>query len=412
MPWLRESYSSRPFFMHNLFRLGLILALVVGFARAQPKVDLGRIDVVVDNAAIAVRVTANSADLQNLAQVAFNSHGRYKVVGSGQSYDIKFTSLAPTQVRVDVTKGSAATPVVSQIVTGNSPRNALLRAADVAVEKTNGLNLRGYFASRLAFISQRTGRREVYVSDLFMGEAKQLTRDGALALSPRWSPDGSRLIYTSYFKTGAPDIYLLDVTSARKDTFASYRGTNMGARFSPRGDRVVMVCTPSGGISEIFVANAQGREAARLTRSDVVKSSPCWSPDGSQIVFAMGEPSPQLYVIGAAGGTPRRIATGFTYMAEPDWSRTDRNKIACTVRVPGNKYQIAIVDVASGTTKLVSKAPFDAIEPSWLADGRHLVYTAQDRSTTVLSILDTETGKSTPVNSNERNSLQSNVWMP
>ena len=44
----------------------------------------------------------------------------------------------------------------------------------------------------------------------------------------------------------------------------------------------------------------------------------------------------------------------------------------------------------------VSKAPFDAIEPSWLADGRHLVYTARDRTSSVLAILDTETGRSTP----------------
>ena len=399
--------------MHTLFRLGLFLALVAGVAQAQQKkVNLGEFGVVVDNAAIAVRVSANSAELQNLAQVAFNSHGRYKVVGSGHAYDIKFTSLAPAQVRVDVTRGSAATPVASQIVTGSSARHALLRAADVAVEKTNGLSLRGYFTGRLAFISQRTGRSEIYTSDLFMGEAKQITRDGALALTPRWSPDGSRLIYTSYFKTGAPDIYLLDPVTSRKDTFASYRGTNMGARFSPRGDRVAMVCTPAGGVSEIFVANAQGREASRLTRSDVVKSSPCWSPDGSQLVFAMGEPSPQLYVMPAAGGTPRRVATGFSYMAEPDWSRADRNKIACTVRVPGAGYQIAVVDVASGTTKVVSKAPFDAVEPTWLADGRHLVYTARDRRSSVLCILDTETGRSTPVNPNERTSLQANVWTP
>ena len=40
------------------------------------------------------------------------------------------------------------------------------------------------------------------------------------------------------------------------------------------------------------------------------------------------------------------------------------------------------------------KAAFDGIEPSWLPDGRHLVYTARDRSTSVLCILDTETGQS------------------
>jgi TolB protein len=45
----------------------------------------------------------------------------------------------------------------------------------------------------------------------------------------------------------------------------------------------------------------------------------------------------------------------------------------------------------------VSKAPFDGVEPSWLADGRHLVYTARTTSDSRICILDTETGKSTTV---------------
>src|SRR5204863_7528466 len=113
---------------------------------------------------------------------------------------------------------------------GSTLRNALLRAADFAVEKTNGIGLRGFFTGRLAFISQRSGKSEICISDLFLGEAKQLTHDRALALSPRWSPDGARIIFTSYFKTGAPDIFLWDLASNRRDTYLSLRGTNMGAR--------------------------------------------------------------------------------------------------------------------------------------------------------------------------------------
>ncbi len=62
---------------------------------------------------------------------------------------------------------------------GTSARNALLRAADVAVKASSGLN--GFFASRLAFISERTGHPEVYTGDLFSGEVKQITNDRAQA---------------------------------------------------------------------------------------------------------------------------------------------------------------------------------------------------------------------------------------
>jgi TolB protein len=95
----------------------------------------------------------------------------------------------------------------------------------------------------------------------------------------------------------------------------------------------------------------------------------------------------------ASGGAPQRLATGFNYAAEPDWSRTNPNKIACTVKT-GGRYQIAVYDISKGSAEVVSKADFDGIEPSWLPDGRHIVYTARDRSSSVLCILDSETGQS------------------
>jgi TolB protein len=395
--------------MPNVFRILFLAALVIGPAFAQGSRKIGEVRVDVDANTIPVRVTANTPDLQTLANTAFEAHGRYKRVASGHAYDIKFSAVTPTQVRVDITRGAAATPVSSDVATGANARHALLRAADIAVQKTNGMNLRGFFTARLAFIAQRTGKSEVYTSDLFLGEAKQLTRDRAPVLSPRWSPDGSRIVYTSYFKTGAPDIFLLDPLSGRKDTFASFRGTNSGARFSPNGQQVAMILSGEG-TPEVYVSNAQGRNPVRKTRSDAVKASPCWSPDGSQLVFAM-DPGPQLYVMSVAGGAPRRLGVGFSYAAEPDWSRTNPNKIAFTVRVSGGRYQIAVYDMAAGKAQVVSKADFDGIEPSWLADGRHLVYTARDRSTSVLSILDTETGKSTRISPTDSSAMQAGVWL-
>lgn len=398
--------------MQNLSRSRFLLlaALVIAPAFGQGVRKIGDVTVTVDNQTIPIRVTANTPELQKLAQLAFSAHGRYDIRGNRKpAYEFKFTG-GGNQVRVDITRGSAAAVVASETLAGTSPRHALFKAADAAVVKTSGLDLRGFFTGRIAFLSQRTGKSEVYSSDLFLGDAKQLTRDGALAMWPRWSPDGSRIIYTSFFKTGAPDIYLLDPQTTRKDIFANYKGTNMGARFSPSGQQVVMIAGETPG--EIYIANAQGKNAVRKTRSDVSKSSPCWSPDSSQIVFAMGEPSPQLYVMSAAGGTPRRLTTGYAFSAEPDWNRVDRNKLVCTVRVGGGKFQIAVVDLASGKAEVVSKAAYDAMEPSWLADGRHVIYTVRDRRTSALAILDTVTGSSLQITPNDLAALQAGVWTP
>ena len=395
--------------MQILSRFLLLAVLLAAPAFAQGARKLGDVVVDVNNQRIPIRVSANTKELESLADFAFSTHGRYDVRGARPAYEFKFTG-GGNQARVDILKLPTGTVVASETVTGTSPRNALLKAADVAVVKTSGQNLRGYFTAKLAFISQRTGKSEVYTSDLFQGEAKILTHDRAHALWPRWSPDGSRIIYTSFFKTGAPDIYLLDPVSTRKDIFANYRGTNMGARFSPCGQQVVMIAGENP--AQIYVSNAQGKQAVPKTRTDISKSSPCWSPDGSQIVFAMGEPSPQLFVMSAAGGTPRRISTGFTFCSEPDWNRVYPNKIVCTVRLGGGKFQIAVADVAGGTAKVVSKAAYDAVEPSWLGDGRHVVCTVRDKRTSVLAILDTETGNSRQITTEDLQALQAGVWSP
>ena len=163
-------------------------------------------DVAADNRTIPVRVSADTPELNSLALQAFGSHGRYHVVASGYIYDIRFSLAGPAQVRVDVTKG-AGEPVASEIVSGTGERKALLRAADFAVEKTNGLGLRGYFASRLVFIGRATGHQEVYKGDLFFGEVRQITHDRAIAMMPavvaRRRPRSS----TRAASTGLPDIY-------------------------------------------------------------------------------------------------------------------------------------------------------------------------------------------------------------
>jgi len=367
--------------------LALLIGAMVNTASAQKLVDMGTLDVS-GGSAVAVRVSGSTTELNSLANTAFTAHGYYRVSTTSGVFDIRFASAGANQVNVQVSKGTSV--VLNQTATGSSVRNAFFRAADAAVKATSGLN--GFFASKLAFVSNRTGKDEIYVSDLFFGEMKQITNDRAFAMTPRWSPDGTRLIYTSFFKSGFPDIYLLNLATMRRDTFVSVQGTNSGARFSPNGQQVVMVLS-GYGTPEISVSPVSGRPISRLTFSEAVKSSPCFSPDGAQIVFA-SEPGPQLYVMLAQSRSPARRITnsGFsTYCAEPDWSRGDPSKIAFTFRKDG-QFQVAVLDQKTGKSEQVSKAPYDGVEPCWLADGRHLMYTARAAGTRSLAILDTVTG--------------------
>ena len=151
------------------------------------------------------------------------------------------------------------------------------------------------------------------------------------------------------------------------------------------------------GNPEVYVGNPQGRQIRRLTNNQAVEASPAWSPDGNRLVFTsdtIATGRPQLYVMSAAGGAMTRLVTGFNYCAEPDWSAANPNKIAFTA-AQGRGFQVAVYDMASGKGAVVTKAPTDAIEPVWMADGRHLICTYRAANTRSLWLVDTESGKAT-----------------
>ena len=97
----------------------------------------------------------------------------------------------------------------------------------------------------------------------------------------------------------------------------------------------------------------------------------------------------------ATGGVPTRLATNISgYCAEPDWSAANPDKIAFTAKM-GSGYQIGVFDLAIRASKIASKAPTDAIEPVWMADGRHVICTFRAANTRSLYLLDTESGRAT-----------------
>ena len=396
--------------MKSLLRTLAALAILAPVSVfAQTSRNLGDVVISADLKTIAVSVSGATPELTQLANLAFKAHGRIRLVPTSGSFDVKFAPVAANQVQVTVTKGGAV--VLNQVAQGTSARNAFFRAADAAVTAVTGL--KGFFASRLAFISEYSGKSEVFTGDLFFGEVRQITKDNAQAITPRWSPDGGKILYTSFYKSGFPDIFLLDLNSLQRTTFVSFKGTNSGARFSPNGSQVALVLSGEGN-PEIYVSNAQGRGVARRTRTPSVEASPAWSPDSSRLIFTSDAAGgPQLYTMAASGGTMSRVPTSISgYCAEPDWSVGDPNKIAFTTRI-GSSYQIAVYDMAKRTpAKQVSKAPVDAVEPSWLADGRHLIYTERSANKRTICLLDTETGKTTRLSSAQlKQTSQASAWL-
>lgn len=340
---------------------------------------------------LAIAVESADPTFSSLARRAFALHGGLIVTSSANAaFKVTIESASNSSVLLSVGSGDPYVEQLRRTVPGTDLQNAVLRACDLVVEAT--LQTKGFFAGKLAFVGKQRGVSELYTSDLLFNRVRPLTRDRSLVTGPEWSPDGRSLLYTTYFKSGFPDIYLLDVSTGRKTPIATYKGLNTGGVFSPDGRQIAMSLSGTGN-SEIYVANSRGKNTRRLTTNKSLETSPSWSPDGRRLVYtsdAAGKP--QIYEISSTGGPSRRLPTNVSsYCSEPVWNPVDENLIAFTAATGGG-FQIALYDAKTRSSKILTRGP-SSLEPAWLGDGRHIVFTQRNGGSTRLMLLDTVTEK-------------------
>jgi len=341
---------------------------------------------------LAIAVDSTDAALAKLARRAFALHGGYTVTTAAKSaYTFQIERASGSSVTLTIGSGQPVQEQLRRVVPGRNLQNATLRACDLAVEAT--LHTKGFFAGKLAFIGKQRGVSEVYTSDLLFNRVRPLTADRALVTGPSWSLDGTKLLYTTYYKTGFPDIYMIDLLSGRKIPVATYKGTNSGGEYSPNGQSVAMSLS-SAGNAEIFVAASIDSKPRRLTINKSLETSPTWSPDGRRLAFTSdARGKPQIYEMSANGGPMRRIPTNVSsYCSEPTWNPIKENLIAFTAAVSGG-FQIALYDFKTRSSQILTTVSQSAVEPTWMNDGRHLVFTQRQNGRMRLMLLDTETKK-------------------
>ena len=350
------------------------------------------------NQAVVTSISFESSrsELKLLGQRAFTLHGGFKLVDARDaSYALRMEPIGPTSVQLiikELVNGNGNGKIITtERLEGSDLNAAFLKACDRAVFEISGKP--GFFSGKLAFIGKRRGVSEIYTSDIFFRSVRPLTADRALVTGPSWSPDGSQLLYTTYFKSGFPDIYLMDFKKGVRQPVASYKGTNTGGRFSPDGKSIAMVIS-GGADTEICVSDALGKGLKSLTRNKSLESGPSWSPDGKRLVYTSdARGKPQLYMMSATGGQSRRIPTQISgFCTEPTWNPSDSNLIAFTASV-GGSFQVCIYDFKLGKTQIVTKVSGSAVEPTWLNDGRHLIFTHRSGARTTVTLLDTKTGQ-------------------
>ncbi len=231
------------------------------------------------------------------------------------------------------------------------------------------------------------------------GHGREVVRSaGAPALSPAWAPDGRRIAYTAFVRSGQP-IVLQDLATGRRTIVPTTEtALNITPAFAPDGRRLAFARGTEAG-TDIYLSDVSGLEAAAPQRLTVGRFadnlSPAWSPDGSRIAFiSTRSGTPQLYVM-AADGTGQEVLARFDYGATgttsaPSWSPDGR--LIAFHREVGGTPQLFVVEVATRALRQLTGSGRNE-DPSWAPDSRHLVFVSSRTGTRELWVLDLETGR-------------------
>ena len=234
--------------------------------------------------------------------------------------------------------------------------------------------------SRIVFVSDRTGAKEIWVMNWDGSDQRQITKYNSISTFPSVSPDGHIVAFTTY-ATGYPAIQLFSLDSGRKLPFYNQRASmNAFVAFTPDSKQIVFSSTAAGGAAQLYMANADGTGFRRISNSGAIEVEAKINPKtGTDLVDVSGRSGlPQIYKMSIEGTDVDRLSAGTGEATNPAWS-PDGSHIAFAWTKgfePGN-YNIFVMDVISRDTVQLTANEGRNENPCWAPDGAHIVYASK-----------------------------------
>ena len=238
---------------------------------------------------------------------------------------------------------------------------------------------------RLAFVSDQTGRLEIWVSDLNGRNLVQLTSEGGRPLTPRWSPDGSTLAF-ALRRTGQADIYVVDAEGGSPIQITRTASEDLFPHWSGDG-RWILFASDRTGRWELWRARPDGSSTEQITRVGAVFGCSDWS--GQLVYFVKpGEPGIWRQNWTSQSAEPEIVVDDLSTGDFANWSLT-RGGIYYIRRVEGIAT-LAFHDLGSGRTTDVYDLDLVPNHPALSArsDGSELVFTQLDEDAGDILMID------------------------
>ena len=228
----------------------------------------------------------------------------------------------------------------------------------------------GLATSQIAFVSDVTGRKQIYLCDANGENIQQVTNDPNGAVSPSLSADASLLVYTTY-RSGFASVQMLDLAGGHERVLSDTPGGGTGAAISPDSQRVAMTLG-FVGTPEIFVTDVTSGDTICISETTGAPSGPAWHPKEPLVMFSCDEGrGPGLWIATMRkNDRAKPWRTWHSFCTDPEWS-PDGTQVAFTAG-SGGSYCVVVKAYPSGGSRVIKRG--GAQHPTWSPDGRFIAY--------------------------------------
>lgn len=216
--------------------------------------------------------------------------------------------------------------------------------------------------TKIAFSSTRDGNSEIYVINADGSGATRLTSNAGDDTEPTWSPDGTNIAFTSN-RDGNSEIYLMGADGSGVTRLTSNAAADNAPAWSPTNNKIAFVSARDGN-SEIYGMNTDGTGVVRLTSNSALDAAPAWSPDGLSIAFHSDRNGTfEIFIMNSQGGDLLQRTFPGDRESQPRWSPVG-NQLTFVTSLGAND-EVCTGSASSGGATNLSQDGADDFRPAW-----------------------------------------------